>query len=541
MKKSTTVSSMKNKLEGTFTLYWTTLRQSLKTALPWIIGVVLLAVSSQAAYENLFPTVEDQRNLAATIQANPAFNLIFGTVDTIMSAEAFTAWRTVVLGSFLVSMMSILLVTKNTRAKEDSGEEELITSSVVGKYAVLTAALAVAITYCVAAGVAVEALLIAIGADVQTSLTLGATLAASGIVFSFVAALTAQLTSSSKTATSFAVTFLGFSYLIRGVADSVESINWMANVSPLGWAQKAEVSAANTIAPLVALLGFGALTGVIAYVLKSNRDFGQGIIADKPGPKRATMNDMVFGLAFRQHKAAIIGWTSAIVLIGSTFSYLLTSASNTFAGNEGFSRFIGADGVTGINFTFEFARTLLTLIGIIVATYGTQIIFRLISEESSHRVEPMLAGSVSRKKMFSSHAIIALVATFAAMVVVGLIMAIIVFVSSTDIEPFEAMVQSLLTAPAMLVLVGISIAITGILPRFRGIAWLAVAVTFGLTLLGPILQLNENVLAISPFWHVANASSDQLNLLSTLVMTLIVSVLVFAGFIGYKRRDIARV
>ncbi|MCB9817451.1 hypothetical protein H6795_02860 [Candidatus Nomurabacteria bacterium] len=530
---------MTNKLEGTLVLYKTTLRLSIKTALPWIMGVTMLAVTSHIAYGNLFPTLEDQRNLTMTVQANPAFNLIFGNVNSLMSAEGFTAWRTVVLGSFLVSLMSILLVIKHTRAKEDSGEEELIASSVVGRYTILTVALAIAFSASFFAGAFVSGLLIAIGASAASSLALGATLATAGVFFGSVAAFTAQLTSDSRTATSFAVTFLGFSYLIRGVADTVDGASWMASLSPLGWAQKTDVSATNNYAPLLALLFFGAIVMTLAYMLKSKRDFGQGIIADKPGNARAGRSGTIFGLAFRLQRTAIIGWTLAFIFVGATFGYLLASVGDTFATNEGISRFIGAQGAQGINFTFEFAKTLLTIIGIVIAAYGTQVVFRLISEESSHRIEPLLAGSVTRRKMFSSHVAIALTGTFLAMIIVGLMIAGIAHFNDTNIEPVKIIIQSLLTAPAMLVLVSISVALVGFKPRLRGLAWLAIAISFGLTILGPILQLSDKVLAISPFWHVTDGSLDHFSLGSSVAMMSIVISMLVIGFIGYRHRDIA--
>ncbi len=531
---------MKNKFEGTLVLYKVALRLSFKAALPWIIGVVLLAVSSQVAYANIFPTPEDQRNLAMAVQANPAFSLVFGNADNLLTAEGFTAWRTVVLGSFLVSMMSILIVTKQSRAKEDSGEEELIASSVVGRYAIITVAIAAAFSASIIAGVTVAASLIATGAGVDSSVALGATLATSGMVFATVAALCSQLASHSRAATSFAVTFLGFTYLLRGVADTVDGASWMAVLSPLGWAQKTEVSTTNTYAPLFVLLIIGLIIMTVAYLMRSRRDFGQGLIADTPGHARAGRDGTIQGLAFRLQRSTIIGWTLAFVFIGATFGYLLTSVGDTFGANEGLSKFIGAEGASNINFAFEFAKTLLTIIGIIVAAYGTQVIFRLLNEENSHRIEPLLSGAVTRRRLFSSHVIIALAGTFSSLTIVGVLIAAITHINNTNIESVEVILQALLTIPAMLVLVGIGIASAGMRPSLRGIAWVGIAVSFGLTILGPILQMDDKILAVSPFWHVADASASNTSLLGTVVLLSISLCLITAGYVGYRNRDIAR-
>jgi ABC-2 type transport system permease protein len=530
---------IENSFAGTTTLYLATLKQSLKSVLPWILAVILLSASSYAAYNRVFPTAVDQQNLNVAVQSNPAFNLIFGSADSLLSAEGFTAWRSVVLGSFLLSMMTILLVAKHTRAKEDSGEAELIASSVVGRYTLIIVALGVAITACIAAAMLLSVTLLALGADNQFAVSFGLTIGSAGILFATVSALVAQIVSYNRTVISISVAILGFSYLLRGIADTVDAASWMSNLSPLGWAQQTNLAEKITYVPLTYFLLSSVLIMVIALIFKSQRDFGQGLIADKPGKSRAKKLSSINGVALRLHKNALLGWTFAFVCIGTAFGYLLDSAGSTLSSNQGLARFIDASNSSEFNFVFQFAVTLLTILGIIAAVYGTQIIFRLYNEEMAYRSDPLLAGSVNRNRLFLSHVQLSILGPISAIVMTASLIMLTIFINDTGVSLIDILFQAFLTLPAVLLLVGIAIATIGVNPKLRGLAWLAIALSFGLTLLGPILNLNKNILAISPFWHVASANDPNISLFSTLVMIVIFIGLIIIGFMGYKRRDIA--
>lgn len=535
------IVEMQNKLEGFKVLYWVTLKQSFRIMWPWIIAIILLSVSSFVAYERVFPTTEDQQILNITVQSNPAFNLIFGQADNLLTPEGFTAWRSLALGSFLACMMTILLVAKHTREKEDSGEEEMLASGVVGRYALTLVAMCVALTACMFVMLLVALPLIGLGANVAFSFLLSLAIAMCGVVFAIVAAIAAQIVSHSRTVVSFSVITLGIAYLLRGIADTVDAANWMSYLSPIGWVQKTHPATETSFLPIVALAILTVALSAIAFIFKARRDFGQGIIVDAPGSDRAGRSGTISGLALRLHRSSIVGWSFAFVFLGAAFGYLLDSVGSSFADNKGLSSFVSASSGSDVNFTFQFASTLLNILGIIVATYGTQVIFRLYNEERFHRIESLLAGSLQRTKLFRSHASIALIGPVVAMLLAVSSIIATVTLNSVDISISHLFYQSLLTIPATLVLVGIAVATIGISPKFRWLAWLGIGVSFGLTLLGPILQLNEKVLALSPFWHVQNASSPNISILSVFVLITISIVFVATGFIGYKRRDIARV
>jgi ABC-2 type transport system permease protein len=93
--------------------------------------------------------------------------------------------------------------------------------------------------------------------------------------------------------------------------------------------------------------------------------------------------------------------------------------------------------------------------------------------------------------------------------------------------------------PAVWVLIGVAVALFGLLPRGMTAAWGALAACFLLAYLGPLLSLPDWIMDISPFNHVPllpaeDASPGPLLALSAAALTLIA-----AGLIAFRRRDVS--
>ena len=98
----------------------------------------------------------------------------------------------------------------------------------------------------------------------------------------------------------------------------------------------------------------------------------------------------------------------------------------------------------------------------------------------------------------------------------------------------------MLTVPAGWTVTAVAVFITGACPRMSLAVWIGVLLSFALTLLGPTFRLPEWALGISPFWHVPTVASEVPNGGGLLWILLATAVLVFGGFLGFRRRDLAR-
>lgn len=204
-----------------------------RVSLPlWVLLLsVPLATVYIASVETVYPDRSARAAAAAAIMASPAQRALYGPVYND-SLGAVGIWKA---GMFhtLIAVAVILTVIRHTRADEESGRAELIDSTVVGRYANLTGALLLSFGASIATG-AIGALgLLATDVAPAGSVAFGVALAASGMVFTAVAAVAAQLSPSARFTRAVAFAVLGTAFALRAIGDAGSgTLSWC---SPLGW------------------------------------------------------------------------------------------------------------------------------------------------------------------------------------------------------------------------------------------------------------------------------------------------------------------
>ena len=98
--------------------------------------------------------------------------------------------------------------------------------------------------------------------------------------------------------------------------------------------------------------------------------------------------------------------------------------------------------------------------------------------------------------------------------------------------------SSLALAPAVWVLVGVTVALFGLLPRAAPAAWGALAACYLMAFLGPLLSLPDWVLDLSPFTHVPLLPAADLTAGPLIALTAVAAAFTAAGLIGFRRRDV---
>src|ERR1700761_2141935 len=223
----------------------------------WVLLLSLpLATVYVGSIEKVYPDQAARVGFAASIMASPAQRALYGQIYND-SLGATGIWKA---GMFhlLIGVALILTVIRHTRADEETGRAELIDSTVVGRYANLTAALL---------------------------LGFGAALACSGLVFSSVAAVTAQLSTSARFARGAAFAVLGAAFTLRAAGDaSSGALSWL---SPLGWSLQVRPYAGDRWWVLLLHLVTVVVLTAVAYRLLAGRDVGAGLVAERTGPATA--------------------------------------------------------------------------------------------------------------------------------------------------------------------------------------------------------------------------------------------------------------
>ncbi|MBO3095368.1 ABC transporter permease [Cellulomonas dongxiuzhuiae] len=524
-------------LTGVRPLLRATVRHDGRLFAPWVGVVTLLSASSVIVYPWVFPDLADRRLLAVTIEGNPALGLVFGPAFDLTTVDGFNAWRSLALGGFLVALGAIFAVTRATRAQEDSGQAELLASGVMGRSARLLAGVALALGGSVAAGVVSGVVTALCGGAWESSLLLGATFTATGWMLAGVAAVTAQLGSDARTASSLAVATLGALYALRGFCTSLDAPSWTIWVNPLGWTLETRPASGDRWAPLLLTVALTLVLVAVAFVLQGRRDFGQGSVAQRPGPARGTTRSP-WRLAVRVNRAPIITWALTFVVLGVVFGYFTTSITDVLSGNAGVQQVLASGASTPGALTGAFVRTVLSLVGIVASVAGVQVMLKVRAEELAERVEPLLAGAITRTRYYASHTALALTVVTGCVLLAGTLVALLASRADVGLGVGEVLLQATATVPAVWTVVALSVALVGARPVASLASWAGVVMSFMLTLLGPTFGLDDWVLGISPFWHVPDTTAAAPDWSGLGWLTLVTALLVTIGLRGFRHRDL---
>ena len=128
-------------LTGTRHLLRLALRRDRIVVPIWVVLIGIIPAAMPGIYDQLYPDAASRATLTPTMNANPSLSLLYGPPFDLSTAGGFTAWRYGAFISLFIGLGCIFTVTRHTRQEEDTGRQELLSSTVTGRYASLTAAL----------------------------------------------------------------------------------------------------------------------------------------------------------------------------------------------------------------------------------------------------------------------------------------------------------------------------------------------------------------------------------------------------------------
>jgi ABC-2 type transport system permease protein len=495
-----------------------------------------VAYSSRATYGTLAKRVE----FASSINKNPSMLALYGPVNDPASVGSVSLWKAGGIASALVGVMSILLVVRHTRGDEESGRLELVSAGVVGRYAALTAALLTALTANVVLAVVVAVGLIALGLPVAGSVAFALGWCALGVVFMGVAAITAQVAGTSRSANGLAFAALGVAYLIRATGDAVghDGPQWLKWLSPFGWASYLHPYAGDRFWVLSIVLVFCAVCVGAAFWLVNRRDLGTGLLPDRLGPAAASRSlRNPLALAWRLQRGSLLAWTAGFVVYGAAIGGVIDSAENMLGGKNGRDLLAKLGGSSTL--IDAFLNTITGVMALAASAYAIQAILRLRSEETGQLAEPILATRVGRLGWAASHITIAALGSAVLMCAQGFVVGLMHGLRSHDVATQVPRVLGSAVAqlPAVWVLAGLTVALYGLAPRLAAVAWGALGLFLLLGELGPLLKLKQWAMDISPYTHSPKLP-ETMQATPLVLLIAIAAALTALGLTGLRRRDI---
>ncbi|MFF9174411.1 ABC transporter permease [Streptomyces sp. NPDC014793] len=524
-------SGRSRRLAGTGTLLRFALRRDRVTTPVWVAVNALMVLSMPGTLRNLYGTTAERTRLVDQVAGNASFRALIGPVlDT--SVGALTAWRVGVYAAALGAAMSLLIVVRHTRDEEESGRQELVASGAVGRRAPLTAALLAA-----AVADAALALLVTVGLAGQGAggaLAFGLGLAGVGMVFATAAAVVAQLTESARLARGLTAALLGAAFVLRAAGDSATDdgsspLTWL---SPLGWVENLRSFADERWWVLALFAAAVAAQAGVAYALAGRRDVGMSFLPTRPGPATGRLGT-AGALAWRLQRGAVLGWSAGFFLAGVVYGGLTDGAADLVRDNESarriFERMGGRSGLTD-----AFLASMTGMLGLVAALYVVASVLRLHNEETSGRVEPVLACAVGRLRWAAGHLAIAFGGSAVIMTLAGLGFAV-----GYGKEAGPVLGACLVQLPAVWVIGAVAVLLHGAAPRLAPAAWgVAVAVLL-IGWVGPALDAPRIVLDLSPFGHLPKLPGEAMRWPPVLGLTGLAAALVATGLAALRRRDLA--
>jgi ABC-2 type transport system permease protein len=190
--------------------------------------------------------------------------------------------------------------------------------------------------------------------------------------------------------------------------------------------------------------------------------------------------------------------------------------------------------------TDSFVAASLGFLGFAAAGYCVQAALRLRSEETSGRVEPVLATAATRLRWAGSHLTFALVGPAVALTVAGLAAGLTYGISVDDVggQLPRVLAGALVQLPAVWVLGAIALALFGLMPGRTALSWGALLVVVVIGFVGEILDVGQWFLDLSPFTHIPKLPGSTFTALPLLLLSALAAALSAAGLAGVRRRDL---
>ncbi|MCL7381211.1 ABC transporter permease [Streptomyces sp. 35G-GA-8] len=519
-------------LAGTGTLLRLALRRDRIIVPVWVLVLGASFLSVTQSVSTLYDTDAKRADLLQSMSANGSLRALYGPVFSD-SVGGLTSWRMIAFGAALAAVMSLVIVVRHTREEEETGRQEMLSAAMVGRRAPLTAALLTALIANAALVLAVAAGLVGNGEAATGALALGLATGGVGMLFACTAAIAAQITENARLAKGMTAAVIGAAFVLKAAGDASTDdgssvLTWL---SPIGWAENVRAYADERWWVLLVLLAAIAVQAVLAYILAGRRDLGMSFLPARPGPATGAIAT-AGGLAWRLQRGSVFGWGIGFLLAGIMFGGITDGAADLVGDNEGTQQIIqrmgGQQGLTD-----AFLAAMVGMLGMVAALYVVASVLRLNTEETGQRAEPVLAGAVGRLRWAAGHLTIA----FGGAVLIMALGGLGLFLGYGDDLP-GILGAALVQLPAIWVLGALAVLLYGVFPKAAVAAWGVAGVALALGWIGPVLDLPQSVMNLSPFGHLPKLPGGEMAWTPAVVLTVLAVALVGAGLAGLRRRDL---
>ncbi|MFN8146246.1 MAG: hypothetical protein U0R76_02170 [Candidatus Nanopelagicales bacterium] len=522
---------------GTGTLLRLALRRDRVLLTAWVLGLAATAGFSAAATVDLYPTEAERVAAAETINASAAVVALYGRIYDPTSLGAVSMIKLTALGAAIVGIVMLFVAIRHTRAEEEAGRLELLSGGRLGRLAPLTSTLILITGASVVLALLTAVANTAAGLPFAGSLAFGLGWGLCALVYGALGAVTAQVAETARAARGLGLTILAITYVLRAVGDLAEpGPSFWSWLSPIGWNQQLRAYSGERWWVLVLPVVATALLMALAYALRSRRDLGAALRAERPGPATGRLAS-VGGLAWRLQGRVLLGWAVAFVLFGLILGSLASSVDKLLT-SPAMRQFFESIGGTA-RLVDVFLGAEIAIIAAIAAAYGISAADRLRGEEVDGHAEPLLATRTTRTRWAWSHYGIALLGSGALMLLAGLSLGVGASAALGDWSQLgRILVAALAQLPAVWVVTSLVLLAFGWAPRLTVAVWGLLAAFVVVGEFGALWKLPTWVMDLSPLRHSPTLPVGSDGVLPVVVLLAVAVVITAVGLLGWRRRDL---
>ncbi|MDR1563376.1 MAG: hypothetical protein LBS74_00240 [Oscillospiraceae bacterium] len=505
----------------------------------WIVGIVFFTVICAPLFTQIAQSPADLAMYAETMK-NPAMIALCGPLYAepytygVMYTQMMAVWILILIG-----VMNFFLVSRHMRRDEEDGKIEVLRSLPVGRGAILSSTLSVAVLANVAIGLLCAIGLAAYGIESMTiggCLLLGTIFCVVGLLFSAIAMLVSQLCSTSRSVIGGSFLTLGVLYMLAAMGNVQGGV--LSYISPLAIVFKTLPFAGNQIYPIFIILAETFVVAVIAICLNAVRDLGAGLLPQRKGCAHANqMLSSPFGLAWRLTKNTSIAWGIIMFVVGLMYGSVFGDFESFIGGSEMIQKIIAAG--AGGDMMLSFMTYITLIMANVAAIPVINCVLKLRSEEKKNRLEPVYAKAVSKTGQFIPY--IAIGVCLSVLLQLSLSFGLWLAIRSVMSEPFalaDIIIAGIIKLPGIWLLAGLAVLLTGLLPKRTSLVWVYFGLSFFAVYIGRLADLPDAFVKITAFGALPDCPIDRFDAVPFVIMTGVAVILTVAGMVLYSQREL---
>ncbi len=500
---------------------------------------LVYAAGQAIAYRSTYPTVQDRMQFAQSFGDNKALRLFYGVPHDLVTSGGYAAWRVGGVLAIFAGAWGLLSAVKSMRGEEETGREELVLAGAVGRGTSFGASLTAGALGAAILAVALWAGLVLAKLSVGQSALLGLATLGAGVVFLAIGALVSQLASTRRLALELGLAVLGVAFILRVIADTSGSLDWLRWLTPLGWAEEIRPFTGAQPAVLLLMAAATVVVAAAAWRIARRRDTGNGVLRspDSREPDLALLSSPL-AQAFRDERGRLAVWLVGGGVFGVVIGVLANSVSsvNVSLSLQEQLQKLGAGSITTASGYIAFCFLFFLLI---VCLFASSQIAAARREEADERLETVLSEPVSRRSWLAGRLLLAGAGAMTLSLLVGFLTWAGAVAAGADVSLGDMIGAGANCLPVSLLFLSLDALAFALVPRVTaGIAYGLVVIAFVWELFGSLLDLPSWAVNLSPFHQVGLVPVQDFKTTAAIVMLSVAALVSAVAIRAFERRDL---